>query len=94
MLQYLFRNPQPEAIRAYTDLFAARVRGPVLCTFCSLVNWVMTQSQTWFDHPLWTCVEGPPLVNHSKFHEWPHRSYLGGIPGIFLCQWEDSNPGD
>ena len=28
--------------RAYTDLSAARVRGPVLCTVCSLVNWEMT----------------------------------------------------
>ena len=32
-------QPVARGHRAYTDMSAARVRGPVLCTVCSLVNW-------------------------------------------------------
>ena len=37
-------QPAARGHRAYTDLSAARVRGPALCTVCSLVNWEMTHS--------------------------------------------------
>ena len=38
-------QPAARGHRAYTDLSAARVRGPALCTVCSLVNWEMAGSE-------------------------------------------------
>ena len=47
-------QPVARGHRAYTDLSAARVRGPVLCTVCSLVNWEMTHMQPSDPNPLLT----------------------------------------
>ena len=47
-------QPAARGHRAYTDLSAARVRGPVLCTVCSLVNWEMTHMQPSEPDPLLT----------------------------------------
>ena len=63
-------QPAARGHRAYTDLSAARVRGPVLCTVCSLVNWEMTHMQPSEPKPpSYMDVEGPPFVNHPKFKE-------------------------
>ena len=42
----------------------------------------MTHSQTWSYTPFWTCVEGPPFVNHSKFQEEFWVVPVIGVSGV------------
>ena len=67
---------------ACTDPSAARARGPALCAVCSLVNWELTHSLKWSYTPFWTCVEGPPFVDHSKLQEDFRVAPVIGVSGV------------
>ena len=104
---YLFSIVWQPAARghwAYTDLSAARVRGPALCTSCSLVNWEMTHSYHMVLYPLLDMrgggslcklLEGPGgfrgSAGHRCLRSGHNRSNLGGITKISPCHREDSN---
>ena len=75
-------QPVARGHRAYTDLSAARVRGPVLCTVCSLVNWEMTHMQPSDPDPLLTApnleLDSCPARAHDcSSHVFRFLAYMG-----------------